>query len=232
MPILAVALFLASGRSALILAFLGVVIVAALRPRRPAAALAVTVVTLGAAFGVLHFAGSGLAASSTSSLVSHQLGGITDPLNPGSSTLLLHLQLAWDGIKGSVHHPFGQGDAVTNNAAGVNPNSSVVSQTQATEVDISNAFVALGPLGGALYLLTVLLVLWRAVAGYFAGRDALLAVIGVLVVALGQWLIGGDYALSPLCWLLIGAVAAGSTAALTRPTRPPAAGRLAPAGRR
>ena len=54
----------------------------------------------------------------------------------------------------------------------------------------------------------------------------------VLVVALGQWLIGGDYALSPLCWLLIGTVAAGSTAALTRPTRPPAAGRLAPAGRR
>ncbi len=231
MPILAIALFLASGRSALILAFLGVVIVAALRPRRPAAALAVTVVTLGAAVGALHFAGSGLAASSSSSLVSHQLGGITDPLNPSSSTLLLHLQLAWDGIKGSVHHPFGQGDAVTNNAAGVNPNS-VTNQTQATEVDISNAFVTLGPLGGALYLITVLLVLYRAVTGYFAGRDALLAVIGVLVVALGQWLIGGDYALSPLCWLLIGAVAAGSTVALTRPTRPPAAGRLAPAGRR
>jgi hypothetical protein len=36
----------------------------------------------------------------------------------------------------------------------------------------------------------------------------MLPIIGVLVVGLGQWLIGGHYALAPVTWLLIGAVAA------------------------
>jgi hypothetical protein len=36
-------------------------------------------------------------------------------------------------------------------------------------------------------------------------RDrAALAVMGLLVVTLGQWLNGGYYAISPLLWLLVG----------------------------
>jgi hypothetical protein len=229
-PVLCLALFLSSSRGALVTAFFGVVVLVALRPRRPVAALVVIVLALGTAFGAIHLLGSGAASTSANSLVNHQLGGITEPLNPNSSTLLVHLQLAWDGIKSSLHHPFGQGDAATNGAAGVKANSALT-QTQATEVDISNAFVAMGPAGGVLYLITVAVVLFLAVRGFFAGREALLAVIGVLVVALGQWLTGGNYALSPLCWLLAGAVAASSAAALTRPARPSLSGRPVPADR-
>jgi len=231
-PLLAVALVLASGRSPLILAFVGVIVTAALRPRRPVTALVVTVITFAVAYVAIHFLGSGL--SSGNSLVSHEIGGITDPLNPGSSTLLLHLQLAWDGIKDSIHHVVGQGDGATNLAAGINQNSAASTATNAagkaslaTEIDISNAFVIFGPVGGVLYLFTVILILWRAVVGYFAGRDVMLPVIGVLIVALGQWLIGGDYAVSSLCWLLIGSVAASSAAAVSPPApRTPTAVRV------
>jgi hypothetical protein len=221
-PILAVALFLSSNRGALVTTAFAVVALIALRTKRPLTALAITVCALALAFGGLRYFSSGLTSAgsgSSSALVSHQLGGIAEPLNPNSSTLLVHLQLAWEGIKSSIHHPLGEGTSATNGASGVNP-SSALNQTQATEVDISNAFVDLGVAGGVLYLAVVVLTLYAAVRSYFAGADAMLAVIGVLIVGLGQWLTGGNYALSSLTWLLIGAVAATSASALaTRRSR-------------
>jgi hypothetical protein len=239
MPLLGVALFLASGRAALILAVAGIIVVAAMKPRRPVAAILVTAIALGGAYGALKVFGG--AAGSSNSLISHQVGGLTDPLNSSDSTLLLHLQIAWDGIKSSFSHPFGQGDSATNLASGVNPNSytqtatnAAGANTKATEFDLSNAWVIMGPLGGVIYMFLALLILWRATVAYFVGRDEMLAVIGVLVVGLGQWLIGGEYALSALCWLLIGTVAAAWIA--TRPSTdrasPPATADPLPAGRR
>ena len=235
-PVLGFALFLSSGRAALILSFLGAVIVCALKPRKPRTALVVTIVTVGAAFGALHFAAGSLSSSTTgaSALVSHQVGGLTNPLDPNNSTLLIHLNRALDGIKSSIHHPFGQGDGATNLANAVNQNSTLNNLGAATEYDITNAFVIAGPLGGALYLFIVLLVWWVALRGYFAGREALLAPIGVLVVGLGQWLIGGAYALSPLCWILIGSIGATTLyyTPATPPEPPPATRRAELAGHR
>jgi hypothetical protein len=206
-PVLAVSLFLSSGRGALITAFLAIVVMLGLRTRRPLMAVAVTVCAVGLAFGALQVFGSSLSsagASSSSALVSHQLGGLTDPLNPGSSTLLVHWQKVRDGVISGVTHPLGSGPGVTNDAAGVD--QSVFSESRATEVDLSNAFVALGVVGGLLYLAIVGMVLWKGASGYFAGNDSLLAVMGVLVVGAGQWLTGGHYALSPLTWLLVGGI--------------------------
>jgi len=209
-PLLAVALFLSSARGALVTAALAVVVLVGLRTGRALTAAAVTLSAVGVAFLALHFESSTLSreGGASSALVSHEVGGITEPLNPNSSTLLVHVQLVIEGIESSLSHPLGKGTAVTNNAAGVNA-SSVNSQTQATEVDISNAFVALG-VAGAIYLLLVLTILFAAARGYLKGHRELLPVIALLVVGLGQWLIGGDYALAPLAWLLIGAVAARS----------------------
>lgn len=220
-PLLGFALFLASGRAALILSFLGAVVVCALKPRKPLTALVVTIVTVGAAFGALHFAAGSLSSSAggAGSLVSHQVGGLTNPLDPNNSTLLIHLNRALDGVKNSIHHPFGQGDGATNLGNAVNQNSTLQSLGNATEYDITNAFVIAGPAGGALYVFVVLLIWYEALRGYFAGREALLAPIGVLVVGLGQWLIGGAYALSPLCWLLIGAI--GTSAVMRKRATPP-----------
>jgi hypothetical protein len=237
-PLLAVALFLGSGRSSLITAFTAVVVMLALRPRRPVLALVITIVAVAAAYGGLTVFGSSLSssASGSSSLVSHQLGGISDPLNPNSSTLLVHISLVVTGFTSGFTHPEGKGPGVTNQAAGLNQQQSATQQSQATEVDISNAFVSLGLVGGFLYLWIVLLTLWKAVTSYFAGRDAALPVIGLLVVGAGQWLIGGAYALSPLTWVLIGGIAAGSAGALSRqatsqaePAPAAPGGRFAPA---
>jgi hypothetical protein len=209
-PLLAVALFLSSARGALVTAALAVVVLVGLRTGRALTAAAVTLSAIGLALLALHFASPTLSkeGGSSSALVSHEIGGITEPLNPNSSTLLVHVALVVQGVESSVSHPLGQGTAVTNNAAGVNPNT-LNTETQATEVDISNAFVALGA-AGALYLLLVLVILGSAARSYLRGRTELFPVIALLVVGLGQWLIGGDYALSPLAWLLIGAVAARS----------------------
>lgn len=214
-PVLGAALFLSSGRSALVTAFAAIVVMAGLRTHRPQLALLVTVCAVGAAFGGLKLFGSQLAGGSSSALVSHELGGITDPLNPNSSTLLLHVSEMVKGVETGFTHPLGKGPGVTNNAAGVNPKSNLT-RTQASEVDISNAFVALGVIGGLVYLAVVVLVLAQGVISYFAGKEAMLPMIGVLIVGAGQWLTGGDYAVSPFCWLLAGGIAGASRSAFKR----------------
>jgi hypothetical protein len=215
-PLLAVALFLSSARGALVTAAFAVVVLIGLRTGRPSTALAVTLVAAAAAFAGVHFANSSLSSqgSASGALVSHEIGGITDPLNPNSSTLLVHLQLVVTGFKSGLSHPLGQGTAVTNGAAGT-INTAVNNNPQATEVDISNAFVAYGVAGGLLYALLVLSVLGAGMRRALGGRIVVFGVLALLLVDLGQWGIGGDYALSPLAWLLAGVLAApyGATAA-------------------
>lgn len=208
---LAVGLFLSSTRSALITAVTAIILLVALRPRRPVTALVVAVLAVGGSYGALKAFGGDLsrgASQSGSALINHQVAGLTDPLNPNSSTLLVHLQLVQKGIGEGLRNPIGSGTGSTNQAGGKLGGAN--GPAQATEVDISNAFVALGLLGGILYLAIVIVVLVRAVRGYFAGRELLLPVIGVLIVGAGQWLTGGHYALSPLTWLLIGWMAAAT----------------------
>jgi hypothetical protein len=210
-PPLAAALFLSSHRSALLLSVTSIVVMCGLRTRRPAVALTVTVLAVGLGFGALKVFGSklsGAAAGSGNALVSHQLGGLGDPLDPDQSTFLVHFRLVMDGFKSVPTHPLGQGPAVTNNAQGVN--GSPFDQNQATEVDFSNEFVANGAAGGVLYLVVIVLTLAGAIRTYFRGHDAMLPVVAVLVASFGQWLTGGHYALSPLTWLLIGSVAAAA----------------------
>jgi hypothetical protein len=209
LPPLAVALFLASYRASLITTAIAIVVLSGLRTRHAWTAAIVTVCALGLGFAGLKVFGGSLSSAGGNSLVAHQLGGITDPLNPENSTLTVHFGRMTEGCKSWITHLLGQGPAVTNNASGVG--GSPFDQTQATEIDFSNAFVALGLPGGVLYLATIFGTLFFAVRSYFAGREAMLPVIGLLIVGLGQWLTGGHYALSPLTWLLVGCVAAGAT---------------------
>lgn len=235
-PLLAVALFLASGRSALITVALALVVMLGLRTGRPATALLVTVLAVGAAFVGLKFGGSALssAGSGSSALVSHQIGGLTNPLDPSSSTLLIHLQLVYAGVKASLSHPLGQGTAVTNQAAGLS-SSNRANNTQldvlgagssATDFDISNAFVSLGFAGGLLYVASMVVILATAIRSYFRGQRQLLPIIGLLIVDVGQWMSGGAYALSALIWVLIGVVAASSMRVTTPRGSPFTAGAM------
>jgi hypothetical protein len=212
LPLLGVALFLASGRSALILTVLAVVVVVGLNTRRPLTALVVILAAVGIAFGASRVFASdlaGQASASSNDLVSHQLGGVADPLDPNNSTLLIHFEKVWEGLKWSLHNPLGQGTASTN-VGGQESRGLGEEAAGSTEIDLSNAFVGLGVAGGLLYIAVVGMTLFLAVRSHFAGKPAALPIIAVLVVCAGQWLIGGNYALVALIWLLIGAVAAMS----------------------
>jgi hypothetical protein len=200
-PILAVALFLSSTRSALILTALAIAVLAALRPRRPALAVAVAVVALAAAYGSASVLGSAFS-TSENPLVQHQVSGVTDPLNSSDSTLLIHIDMFLKGVDFGLSHPLGVGVGVIGGAAKLNSGLG-----GSTEIDVSNAFVSSGVVGGLLYVVLLAVVALRGIQGWFAGRDTLLGVLGIMVSTAGQWLIGGHYLLAPLTWLLIGHLA-------------------------
>ena len=205
MPLLAAALFLGSGRTALAATAVAIIVVTSLAwlpPRTAAVAVAGLVVVAVAATSVAGplLAGSGAVAGNP--LAQHQVEGLSDPLNPQASTANRHVQLFVDGIASSFANPLGFGTGTTNVASQRSTERSVA---RPTEVDVSDAFVSLGVPGGLLYAAVVALTLRLAVLRYVATRDPLvLAVLGLLVVTLGQWLTGGHYALAPLTWFLVG----------------------------
>ena len=201
-PILAVALFLSSTRSAFILTGLAIAVLAALRPRRPVLAVAVAVVALAVAYGSASVLGSTLS-SSGNALVQHQVSGLTDPLNSSDSTLVLHVQMFLAGLNFGLSHPLGVGVGVIGAAAKLNSGNLGGS----TEIDVSNAFVSSGLVGGLLYVVLLAVAALRGIQGWFAGRDTLLGTIGIMVSTAGQWLMGGHYLLAPLTWILIGNLA-------------------------
>lgn len=203
-PLLAVAMFLASIRTTLILAVVAILIVVILRVvRRPAVATVATVLVVLSGFAAMQFlapALEGKARKSQSSLVQHQLGGVADPLNDQQSTLAIHAQQIGDGMTKSLHQPLGRGIGITTQASkklNANPSS--------TELDISDAFLGLGLFGGVLYLVVIGTTFSCVTRLYWRERTAApLLVLGVLIVSFGQWLNGGRYAVSAILWFLLG----------------------------
>ncbi|HEX8912288.1 MAG TPA: hypothetical protein VF796_08000, partial [Humisphaera sp.] len=82
-----------------------------------------------------------------------------------------------------------------------------------SEMDIGDMFMALGLVGGSVYLWVCWRVAAATVGGWQRGRSpAGLMAVGVLTCQFGNWLMGGNYATSALAWLLIGCVEAGQRA--------------------
>jgi hypothetical protein len=202
-PLIAVALFLDSSRAIVVVTFAALVIVAGARTGRVTGMIALTgIAVLGAVLAV-KATGSHLqarAAATNNPLVTHQVDGLVNPFDPQQSTLLLHVQGLEKGVTSGFHSVLGQGIAATTLAG-----SKLGGNAQTTELDISDAFVGLGLGGGLLYLAFVLAALWSAARVALRRRDALsLAVLGILVLTLGQWLNGGYYAVSALVWVMLG----------------------------
>jgi hypothetical protein len=209
LPLLAVvgllvtALLLESSRGIILLTLVALLVVAGLRTGRTALAIGTVVVGLGGAVALNAAFGSSIASSATSTnnaLITHQVQGLTNPLNPDQSTLPLHLQIVWQGLLNGFAHPLGLGPGATNRAS-----EQAGTTSQGTEVDVSNAFVGGGLVGGLLYLAIVAVSLRRVWGLALRRREfTFLCIAGVLVVALGQWLNGGYYAVAPFIWLAIG----------------------------
>ncbi len=211
LPLLVVALFLESSRGIVLFTSFAALLAAALRTGRAwragaVVATGIAVVLVGGRLATP--AVQSAAEQSGDPLVTHQVQGLTDPLNPESSTLLLHWQLVVGGITGSVSHPLGLGPAATNLAG-----TRLAGDQSGAEVDLVNEFTDVGLAGGLLLLAVVGITLSRAMRLSLRTRDpAMVALTGVLVVTLGQWLNGGFYAMSALVWLLAGIANAGFVA--------------------
>lgn len=146
------------------------------------------------------------ATNANNSLVSHQLEGLANPLDEEDSTLIVHLDLMIEGIKSGFTDPIGQGTAVTNLSSKRLPFEPGEQGRQATEVDISDAFVAEGLIGGILFFAFVVGMLAVLGKNFFNERTASnLAILGVAVCALGAWWNGGMYSFATMLWVLLGA---------------------------
>jgi hypothetical protein len=164
------------------------------------AALGAVVLVLALSFAVRHVVPSGYSGSGSSTLLAHQAQGIANPLDPKSSTLLVHLSYIVGGLGSVVSHPLGQGVAAVTIAG-----SRFAGQAKGTEADPSNAAVALGLPGLLAYLVIAVSGIALAYRTALRRRDPLsLVALGVLSVTLFQWLNGGQYAVAFLPWLVLG----------------------------
>lgn len=203
MPFIAVPMFLSSGRTVLALSIFAGLLMLGLRTRKFGFAVVLALVGFGLTMaGAQKYVdpSAGTPSSTGDPLVGHQLGGLASPLDPNKSTLPLHWNLAVSGAKEGVVQPLGHGTAVTNLAA-----SKFGATGQSSELDVANAFISLGLIGGLLFIVVIVLAFRHTIATYLAKPDAAyLAALGMMLVGLGQWLNGGFYALSPLLWFIIG----------------------------
>lgn len=133
-------------------------------------------------------------------LVDRQVSGLLEPANQEKSTATGHLQMLEDGIMTGIKSPAGLGLGATTEAA-----EKYGGHILNAEVDLANVMIAVGVLGGVLYLAIVTLVLMRAVGWWRRGRDPYaLVLVGTLFGTLGGWLIGAEYSVSALLWFQIG----------------------------
>jgi hypothetical protein len=203
LPLLAVALFLAGGRGALVMATLTLVILLALRTRRWLSGLVVVVLGIAIAFAAASALGPRIdraAGLGGDAIVERNVSGILKPLDPGKSTVITHYDAILEGFTKAVNNPAGHGTGATNIAIKLSDAKSIDSEN-----DLSNAFLNLGLVGGLLYLAVIVGMFRTVFARYVAGRDVLVfAAAGLLVVMFGQWLNGGLYAVAPLLWFIAG----------------------------
>ena len=219
--LLGLALFIGSSRAVVIMVLLTLVVLWALQARTtigwlPRLVLALALVVVGLGWGLSQIPedeGTGR----TEAFVQHQTEGLLNPLDPNKSTARTHVDMLLGGFTNGITEPLGQGLGATSagmakgsgsgDPSGGNPGSSKGDDVGGTEVDLSNMFVSLGVAGGIIYTVVIALILVTAIRYWRSSYTLVaLAILGVLIVELGQWLNGGHYALSALCWFLIGAL--------------------------
>ncbi len=204
LPVFLVAIFLSAARGPVVMVLLSMSVVWAIAARRvltwlPRLAFATVIgaLALTAVLGVLQASSWG---ARLTPLVERQVGGLLDPGNEEKSTATGHLQMIGEGILTGLSNPAGIGLGATTVAA-----QKYGARNLNAEVDVVNLMISTGVLGGALYVIIVVLVLARAVNWWRRSRRAYsLAIVGSLVGTVGGWLIGGEYSAAALLWFQIG----------------------------
>jgi hypothetical protein len=200
--VLLAAIFLESSRGVLVMLLFAVGVVYASQKRFPLLLSvpvgAVCIVLL--VLGISRFAPTSTGTGTVAALEQHQVQGLSNPLDPQSSTLLVHLNLVTHGIKTAFSDPIGRGTGVITKAG-----SKFGGASRQTESDPSNLAVALG-LPGLVAYIVVFVLAFRTVYSVAVRRQDRLARVALAIVTLiaFSWLIGGAYAVAPLPWLAMG----------------------------
>jgi len=203
LPLIAVALFLSGGRSALVTGIITIVVLIALRTRALVTGFLVVVLGIGVAYGAAAAFGPTLdraAGLGGDAVAERNVTGILNPLDPNKSTFIAHWDNYVRGFTDGFKNPAGHGTGSTSIASKLTDSANLDS-----EIDLSNTFLSLGVAGGLIYLASLTLFFRRAFSRYTARRDILsFAAAGLLVVSFGQLLNGGQYAVAPLLWFFVG----------------------------
>jgi hypothetical protein len=162
----------------------------------------------------------GVGGGQSSVLVSRQVTGLSDPFNRETSTLPLHVDALVTGLQDGFRNPVGRGLGVITLAG---QKFGTGGEQVSTDVDPSNVAVAMGLPGLLLYSAIVFGAMGLCFRVARQERSYLaLAVLGVALVTLLQWLNGGNYAVAPLVWMSLGWLdrhALGGTARSPAPAR-------------
>ena len=218
-PVLAAALFLASSRTVIIKLLFSVAASWALSNKKGRGWAVRLPIAFAVGIGALALAlsqvggggGNGKQTSAAQASTQHQLQGLSHPLDSRYSTAGVHSQILLQGILQGFRIPIGEGIGSTTLGSakfgGGGGEDSDSSDLHSSEVDISDAFIAMGLIGGTTYLVTIFLVLKRAIVfGRSAPKYLGLPTLGLLAAMGGAWIALGQYGIAPLVWFVIGAL--------------------------
>lgn len=134
-------------------------------------------------------------------LIDHELAGLTDP---SSSTGPLHIELVISGLEQGFREPLGLGVS----HGSIAEFRSATSRAVSSESDIGNVAAGLGVFAGLVLMALIAGAMILAVRLQIAQPSVRhLAVIGIGIVAFGQWTTGALYFTSTLLWFLVGGIA-------------------------
>lgn len=204
-PLIVISLFLESSRGPIILLILTLALILAAKKTLTHYWLRFSLILVSLSlitFFAISLVGRITVPDSVTGLVFHQVSGLQNPLDPTNSTLTSHFSLMVQGIQNSFTKPQGYGLSATNLG-----NKFSAIQSLRTEVDFSDNFITTGVVGGILYLALIILILVRAFRFFFQAQSLIsFAILGLLVISLGNWLQGGHYAMVSIIWFTIGAL--------------------------
>jgi hypothetical protein len=141
-------------------------------------------------------------ASTAQIATAHVTQGLADP---GHSTAGLHWQIFVLGIEKGFTYPIGTGiGAITLGAGKFTAGGATMGSS---EIDISDAFITMGFLGGFLYLFIIYIV-FRLAFFYVRHEPPImsLAYMGILAALIGGWISLGQYSTAPFVWFCIGSL--------------------------
>jgi hypothetical protein len=209
-PLLLAALFLASSRTSIVKLIVAMAVVWSLRKGRGQGWILRFAIGLAITAGVLMFVLSRFGGDDDSGpqsaaqlSITHQVGGLTHPLDAKKSTAGMHGSMFLIGLSRGLTNPLGLGLGAATLGSGKFGGDE--SSAGSSEVDISDVYSSLGLVGGLIYSFLAFLIV-RAALEYSqsAPKESGLPVLGILVATGGGWLALGQYGMTPLVWLLIG----------------------------